>query len=395
MRLLAHSDLGGFGNGGEGIGLHASKGRRTLFIAHESAPVNFTGVDVSDPRRPMIICQTRLPHAAVRSNALALRGDLLAVAYQTNEPGQTPAGMELFDISEPRAPRSIGFFDTSGPHSHGAHYVNLDAEGFAYLATGMPAWEPKRPIDHQLLVIVDVRDPTAPREVGRYWLPGQRKGEPDELRFAPAPDGGPYRAHNVNVHPERPDRAYVAYCDGGVLILDISDRARPALVSRFDYHPPMKYGFTHTVVPLVGRGLVIVSDEANSNRLDLPKLVWVMDARHERQLVPLSTLPLPPYEEFRGRGGRFGAHNIHENDPVPTAFRSEELVFGAFFNAGIRVYDIRDQFRPEEIGFYIPPAPAGSPLGATQLNDVYVDENRVIYGLERVSGGLYILELTR
>jgi hypothetical protein len=28
------------------------------------------------------------------------------------------------------------------------------------------------------------------------------------------------------------------------------------------------------------------------------------------------------------------------------------------------------------------------------MNDVYVDENRVIYAIDRISGGLYILELT-
>jgi len=28
------------------------------------------------------------------------------------------------------------------------------------------------------------------------------------------------------------------------------------------------------------------------------------------------------------------------------------------------------------------------------MNDVYVDENRLIYGIDRISGGVYILELT-
>jgi hypothetical protein len=28
------------------------------------------------------------------------------------------------------------------------------------------------------------------------------------------------------------------------------------------------------------------------------------------------------------------------------------------------------------------------------MNDVYVDENRLIYGIDRIAGGLYILELT-
>jgi hypothetical protein len=28
------------------------------------------------------------------------------------------------------------------------------------------------------------------------------------------------------------------------------------------------------------------------------------------------------------------------------------------------------------------------------MNDVYVDENRIIYGIDRFKGGLYVLELT-
>jgi hypothetical protein len=406
MRLLSHTDVGGFGTLGEGIGLHAGKGRRVLFVAHESAPKNFTGIDVTDPRRPEVVCQTALPHEKVRSNSLSIMGDVMAVAYQTLEPGLRPAGFELFDISDPTAPRSLSVFDTSGPHSRGAHFVWLDVDGFAYIASGMPDWEPNRPKDHQLVVIVDVRDPKKPKEIGRWWLPGTKKGDKESLAVQPDPlnDLG-HRAHNINVYPERPDRAYVAYLDGGVLILDISDRAHPTMISRFDYHPPMKAGFTHTVVPLFERGLLIVSDEANERRpqvpesykgagWDHPKLVWIMDARHEPNVFPLSTLPMPQLDEFRYRGGRFGAHNVHENDPVPTAFKSDELVFATFFNAGVRVYDIRNQLRPEEVAFFIPAERPGSKHPAPDVNDVYVDENRVIYAVDRSGGGLYILDMT-
>lgn len=68
---------------------------------------------VHNMRRPTRVCQTALPHERVRSNSPSIVGDLMAVAYQTTEPGLVPAGMELFDI--------------------GAHFVGLDLEGFAYL----------------------------------------------------------------------------------------------------------------------------------------------------------------------------------------------------------------------------------------------------------------------
>ena len=61
------------------------------------------------------IVQTELPHRNVRSNSLEVCGNLMAVAYQTGTHGATPAGIELFDIAKPEEPRSVGFFDCSGP----------------------------------------------------------------------------------------------------------------------------------------------------------------------------------------------------------------------------------------------------------------------------------------
>src|SRR5438128_9740375 len=112
MKLLAQHELGGFGGLGEGMSVQLTRdGRRILWLAHESAPKNFTGVDVTDPREPRVVVQTELPHAKVRSNSLDVVGDVMAVAYQTQTVGMTPAGFDLFDISVPEQPRLITHFD--------------------------------------------------------------------------------------------------------------------------------------------------------------------------------------------------------------------------------------------------------------------------------------------
>ena len=122
MRLLAHHELLGFGGIGEGMAMQLARdGRRILWLAHESAPKNFTGVDVTDPRAPRVVAQTELPHAKVRSNSLDIVGDVMAVAYQTQTTGLTPAGFDLFDISVPEEPRIISHFDASGQHSRGMY----------------------------------------------------------------------------------------------------------------------------------------------------------------------------------------------------------------------------------------------------------------------------------
>ena len=202
-----------------------------------------------------------------------------------------------------------------------------------------------------------MRNPTKPTEAGRWWLPGTRQGDevPPPVRHQRLDTG--FRTHNINVYPQRPDRAYAAYIDGGIVILDIADMAYPKMISRLDYHPPLP-GFTHTVLPLFERGLLIVTDEATRPRgEDWPKLTWVVDASDEAHPMIVGSLPLPPIEKYAQRSARFGAHNIHENYPLETSFQSDTLIFGAFFSMGVRVYDVSNPFHPEEVGYYVPPAP--------------------------------------
>jgi hypothetical protein len=395
MRLLAHDELNGFGNCGEGMAIQLTRdGRRILWLAHESAPTNVTAVDVTEPRKPAVVFQSELPHREMRSNSLDLVGDLLVVAYQTARPGLTPAGFEIFDVGDPVRPRPVGFFDASGPASRGVHHLWFVDGHYVHLSGGAADFTPRNRKDDQCYRIVDVREPSRPREVGRWWLPGTRDGDPEPPPPRhPAFDTG-FRAHNTNVYPRRPDRAWIGYIDGGAIVLDIADMARPRLVSRWDYHPPLP-GFTHTLLPLFDRSLLVVSDEATADAgADWPKLVWVLDARDEANLVPLATCPLPPVADHAGRGGRYGAHNLHENRPAPGSWVSERYVVGTFFNGGVRVFDLSDPFRPEEAAYYVPEAPRRQRQGAVQLNDVFVDERGLVYTVDRFTGGLYVLELS-
>ncbi|HXF88858.1 MAG TPA: hypothetical protein VNK48_10945, partial [Xanthobacteraceae bacterium] len=359
--------------------------------AHESAPKNFTAVDVSDPRKPKVVCQTDLPHNDMRSNSLEVSGNLMAVAYQTKNKGMTPAGFELFDISVPEEPRSISFFDCSGPHSRGVHQLWFCDGEYVHTSSGAPDFTPTHPLDDQFYRCIDVRNPSKPVEVGRWHMPGTKVGDnvPPPARH-PLDKG--HRAHNCNVYPQRPDRCYLAYIDGGMFILDISDKANPKQVSHWTNSPPYT-GFMHTVMPLFDRGLMVVTDESTEdNAKDWPKLIWILDAREETNLVPIATCPMPDYKAFAARG-RFGAHNIHENVPVPTAWQSDQIVIGTFFNGGLRAYDISNPYQPQAVGIFVPPAPVGAPTGTIQLNDVFVDEREVVYTVDRHIGGLYCLEM--
>jgi hypothetical protein len=267
-------------------------------------------------------------------------------------------------------------------------------ENFVHMSSGAADFEPKNPLDDQFYQIIDVSNPLKPVEAGRWWYPGTRVGdpEPEPTRLPKQFDTG-FRAHNTNVFPQRPDRAYVGYIDGGAFVLDISDKIDIKVVSKWNHSPPFN-GFIHTVLPLFDRGLWIVSDECvRDNGADWPKLVWVLDARNEGNPVPIGTFPAPSYDAFAKRGGRFGAHNLHENLPGPCSFVSDNIIIGTFFNAGVRVFDTTNPYKVEEIAYYVPGAPKLCPSGAIQLNDVFVDDRRIVYTIDRFGGGLYILEM--
>jgi hypothetical protein len=394
FKLLAQNDLNGFGGMGEGMAMQkAPDGRRIIWLAHESAPKNFTAVDVSDPRRPRIVVQTDLPTSHMRSNSLELTGNIMAVAYQTQKPAQRPAGFELFDISIPEKPKSISFFDASGPHSRGVHQLWFCDGEFVHMASGAGDFKPNDPLDDQFYRIIDVRNPSKPREAGRWWMPGTREGdsEPPPVRHIYKNSG--FRAHNTNVYPQRPDRCYLGYIDAGMFILDIADMSKPKPICRWDNSPPFT-GFTHTLVPLFGRDLLVMTDETTEDdAADWPKLVWILDAREEKNPIPIATCPMPDPEDFKRRGGRFGAHNLFENTPSPYAWHSENIILGTFFNGGLRAFDLTNPYQPKEIATFVPKAPRGSKVNAIQLNDVFVDERRIVYTVDRLSGGLYTLEM--
>ena len=89
----------------------------------------------------------------------------------------------------------------------------------------------------------------------------------------------------------------------------------------------------------------------------------------------------------------------------------------AWFNAGVRIWDIRDPFAVHEVGYFVPPpnqntvptcsnaetkeggefgtkTATGTCKSAGVTNNVEIDDRGLIYGADRAGGGLHILRLT-
>lgn len=423
MLLVGHQDLNGHGDGGEGLAIQQRPdGRRILYVAHEERVICLSIVEVTHPEAPVLLNQLPSPAPGVtRCNSLGLSGNVLAVADQTVNMGQGPAGMWVLDVSDlsrlqkakSMKDLAFSFFDTSGPNSRGVHWLWFVDGEFAHLSSGTRDSDPANAKDDQFYLVVDLRDPRAPREVARWWLPGTQKKDdclPECLpKRHPIDDG--YRAHTVEVYPERPDRAYLGYMDGGAIILDISGLSgvragssksfSPKLVSRLKFSPPFP-AWTHTVQPLFGRGLAVVSDEAVLDKCaDAPKLVWLVDIRDETNPVVVGTAPQPENAgDLCANGGRFGAHNVHPNFPSSTSAQLKNTFVATFFSGGVRIYRLIDTAVPhappqiKEIGFFVSSAPPGNPTHSIQINHAIVDEKGLIYSVDRISGGLYIFRYT-
>ena len=146
------------------------------------------------------------------------------------------------------------------------------------------------------------------------------------------------------------NRGYGAWRDGGLTVHDITDPAKPKLLSRINWSPPFPGG-THTALPLPGRNLVVVADEANAEMCAKGTFhTFVVDVRAPENPVPIATLPTPKERNFCALG-TFGPHNLHENRPG--SFQSEETIFATYNNAGVRVFDAKDAFAPREIASWV------------------------------------------
>ena len=100
-------------------------------------------------------------------------------------------------------------------------------------------------------------------------------------------------------------------------------------------------------------------DEAVLDHLeDGLKLIWLFDNRVVANPISISTLPVPADADYPSKGAHCGPHNVYENRPE--GFQSEDLIFATMQNAGVRIYDIRNQYQPVEVGALVPPAPAAA-----------------------------------
>jgi hypothetical protein len=382
MAWVGHSDLGGRS---DGVQVMVNKGY--AYVGHPFSGGGATVIDVRDPRNPQPVNFLGV-HPRSWSLHFQTFGDLMLVAEEFNFIAHAPkskwrdedcgAGLRVYDIRDPAKPRPIGFMPVEGLGLHRLWWVG---ERYAYASALLDGFT-----DH-ILMCIDLAEPTQPREVGRWWVPGMwhAGGESNDWR-------GRVALH----HPVVADGiAYCGWRDAGVILLDVRDPASPEYLGQRNLHPPFG-GATHTALPLPNRDLLVVADEAMSDiSAEAQKYIWMLDVREPSNPVTISTMPLPGDQDYVAKGGTFGPHNLWENRP--DAFTSDKLIFATFQSAGVRAYDITNPFQPEELGFFVPPPPRRllDPRPGikriTHCADVYAARDGLLYVTD-YNGGFYVLE---
>jgi hypothetical protein len=395
IRHLSYSD-----QGGRPDGVQVMLNRQHLYVGHMFSD-GVTILDAADPRNLKPVgfftagTNTRTHHLQVSGDLLLLANGANIVAMQSydNMRGyfenaladsitnrkKFRSGLSIHDISKPADMREIAFLEIPG---FGINRLWWTGGRYAYLAVHFDGYT-----DH-ILAIVDLQNITKPEIVSKWWLPGMYRagGEPGTLE-----KGKRVALHHMIVAG---DRGYGAWRDGGFTIHDLSDRTKPKLLSRLNWSPPFPGG-THTPLPLPGRNLAVVADEANAEKCAKGMFhTFVVDVRAPENPVPISTLPTPTGRDFCGIG-TFGPHNLHENRPG--SFQSEETIFATYNMAGVRVFDIRDQFAPKEIASWVPPTPKKlidprpNVSLAAKTADIFVTRDGLIYASDW-NAGLNVLQ---
>jgi len=396
VRFVGHTDQGGRGDGVQVmvsrghayIGTRVSRGVMVTDVRdpRNPRPVNFAPIHPNSwcmhlqAANDLLLCIEELDLKALLSQQEYYSQSNQVDSSRYGKRGEDfSAGMRVYDISDPANPRSIAFMEVQGL---GLHRIWWTGGRYAYASALLDGYT-----DH-ILIVIDMNDPARPREVGRWWIPGMHAAGGETPTWK-----NRWALHHAVVAD---DIAYGSWRDGGLTILDVREKSAPRLVAHRNWCPPYGGG-THSALPLHDRDLLVVADEAVLN-IDVEgqhKRTWLFDIRDKANPVSIATMPIPSDQDYLKLGGQFGPHNLHENRPG--SFQSSTTIFATWQSGGLRVFNIADPYRPEEIGYFVPPQPTRwmEPLrGRAKIRhtaDLFVAQDGLIY-LTDYDAGLYIVQ---
>ncbi len=372
---------------------------------------------------------------------------------------------EIWDVTDPKNPVGvrtvvggnpvIGAQTGTAGALAGTHKSWWECDtGLAYIvgSRGNDTTEGWRTGNH--IFIFDLSDPAKPVFLRDWALDGQQPGGVIPPHFTAVPSiHGPISTgpagRAIALAGATAERVYFAYGTGSNGVMQIVDRTK-LLPPSFGgtgvtcgsisstLTPPACTDFTtaelgrlimnpdngaHTSFPIgkitvpdfvtdtgndtnTVRDIVVVTSEATANFCtSFRHLTVLTDVTNEGKPQSIATAQVPASEgNFCDTAGRFGPHATNEEFGPPFY---QKIVFVSYFNAGVRAFDIRDPYNPQDVAHFIPAVTAntdfrcgpyqGNPklcAPVIQTNNVATDDRGYIYIVDRADTGLHILQLT-
>ena len=263
------------------------------------------------------------------------------------------AGLAIYDVSKPAAPKLITKWMTAGK---GVHRYDFDGR-YAYISPTVEGYI------GNIAMILDL-DRSGEAGGGRALVDprpveGGRRGlSVGRRRRAALPSSAAHRRPALcQLLAPRP------------FILDISDMAR-AEGDRAQYQPGVSASDPYLPAGAAaaegprhhgggGRG------RGEAAALP-PAFTWIYDITNERQPFPIATFQVPGLDKDGSpQPAMTGCHQPSER------FKGTVIPF-AWFAQGLRLVDIADPFAPKEVGSFLPDTPKGADRASS--NDVTIDD---------------------
>ncbi|HEX6623883.1 MAG TPA: hypothetical protein VF064_09230 [Pyrinomonadaceae bacterium] len=376
--------------------------KHLAFVGKWGSVCTGTGVDIIDistPSTPVKVAATTGRPGTSTEDMKAIQigtRDVLAVGLQEcgPDPAQGASGLELYDITEPNDPRLLSFFDVDalGADVHGIHELDLTTtpSGRALALAAVPHLEVGTAGAGGLggvgdLLIIDVTYPTKPTLVAEWGVldePGLGLAFYESVR-----QGSSDRTflHSARAGKDG-TRAYLSYWDAGVIVLDITDPARPAYLGRTSFAPADE-GNAHSVAEARGGNVLVQADEdtdpfAGDGEFNGWGYLRFFDISDPSNPVLLGTFATAnANDEAVAAEGNWSAHNPEVRG---------NTVYASWYNDGVRVIDISATSAPREVASW---TGAGTPAGAPAVNIWGVAPHQNLLLASDRNYGLYILRV--
>jgi hypothetical protein len=387
-------------------------------------------VDVTDPANPVEKFHIPVPVAGGQAQMarMCLGSDLPGgisghVYLLRNIQGSTASGYEAWDVTDVENPSLVGAMR----NLRNTHKLWWECKsGIAYMpgSKDLPMGDPNRWRQGQSMVIADWSDPTTPKYIRTFGLPGGQPGATGPVSTSlhgpisafEHPNAAGKLARAATADDVIGNRVYAAWGVGDDGVLQILDRKKLLPVSLGGswnganpdtptpaeleapqvgilYMSPDQGG--HTSLPVFGlqpasyakftefktRDVVLLASEATADKCqEAPHWSFIVDVTVENSKTAppgtraevnpwqgpmvLSTMSVDPRAGEKYPRGNYcdrGARfGVHSSEENFNNPFYGKLTVLAYFTGGVRVWDIREPQSPVEVAFYVPEANANT-----------------------------------